>query len=79
LDPNRVIDLVLEAFECQPNCKFFIPLLQSLRPSAETVCEIIGFKLQGQDRPPESLFVMIALLLQNNVIELEGIYSWVHF
>ncbi|ODM96311.1 THO complex subunit 2 [Orchesella cincta] len=76
LDPNRVIDLVLEAFECQPNCKFFIPLLQSLRPSPETVCEIIGFKLQGQDRPPESLFVMIALLLQNNVIELDGIYSW---
>lgn len=77
LDPNRVIDLVLEAFECQPNCKFFIPVLESLKPSPETICEIIGFKLQGQDRPPESLFIMIALLLQNKVIDLDGIYSWV--
>lgn len=76
MDPNRVIDLVLEAFECQPNCKFFIPLLQSLRPSPETICEIIGFKLQGQDRPPESLFVVIALLLQNSLIDMDGIYPW---
>lgn len=70
---------MLEAFECQPVCSFFIPLLRKLTPSSVTVCEILGFKLQNQDGPCDSLFIQIALLLQHEIITLDEMYSWVSF
>ena len=77
LDPNRVIDCVLEAFECQLKSEFYIPLLLKLSPSSETICELIGFKLTSADAPSDSLFQLIALLIVNKIIGIEEIYPWV--
>jgi len=77
LDPNRVLDIVLEAFECESECGFFIPLIQNLKSPPGTICEILGFKLQNLEGPSESLFLLIGLLLQYSVIQLQEIYSWV--
>ncbi|CAG7823395.1 unnamed protein product [Allacma fusca] len=76
LDPNRVVDCVLEAFECQLDGDFFIPLLQKLSPSSETICELLGFKLTSSETPSESLFQLISLLIVNDIIDIEKIYSW---
>ena len=46
LDPNRVLDIILEAFECHPDeHKFYIPLLRAYIIDKLTLCHILGFKI----------------------------------
>ncbi len=48
LDPNRVLDLILEAFEGHLDEKdFFIPLLESYPCETTTFVNILGFKFHG--------------------------------
>jgi THO complex subunit 2 len=45
LDPNRVLDVILEAFECRPELDaFFVPLLRSYMSDRDTLCHVLGFK-----------------------------------
>jgi THO complex subunit 2 len=45
LDPNRVLDIILESFECQlDQCDFFIELLRLFTPDSNTLNELLGFK-----------------------------------
>ena len=45
LDPNRVLDIILEAFECQLDQHgFFIDLLRVYTPDSNTLEELLGFK-----------------------------------
>ena len=45
LDPNRVIDFILNAFEFRPQqIKFFIQLIKSYNCEASTLCNTLGFK-----------------------------------
>ena len=45
LDPNRVLDIILESFESQPEQhKFFIKLLEMYVPDKKTMIELISFK-----------------------------------
>ena len=45
LDPNRVIDVMLESFECRPHLQdFYLPLLRSYVSDAVTLCHILGFR-----------------------------------
>ena len=45
LDPNRVLDIILESFECQPSQhKFFVSLLGEYLPDTRTMCELLSFK-----------------------------------
>ncbi len=47
LDPNRVLDIILESFECQlEHHQFFIQLLQLFTPDANTMNELLGFKFK---------------------------------
>ncbi|XP_026948144.1 THO complex subunit 2 isoform X6 [Orcinus orca] len=49
LDPNRVLDVILEVFECRPeHDDFFISLLESYMSMCEpqTLCHILGFKFK---------------------------------
>ena len=48
LDPNRVLDVILEAFESHlDEREFFIPLLQGYPCEASTFVNILGFKFQS--------------------------------
>ncbi|XP_055386448.1 THO complex subunit 2 [Condylostylus longicornis] len=81
LDPNRVLDIILESFETKPeNHTFFIPLLQSYMPSGSIICEVLGYKLRNfsnsVNSTPRSLFDITALLLKYLVIKLDDIYIW---
>ena len=45
LDPNRVLDVILESFECQlDQHAFFIELLRLFTPDSQTMNELLGFK-----------------------------------
>ena len=47
LDPNRVLDIILESFECQlDQHAFFIELLREYTPDKETLNELLGFKFK---------------------------------
>ncbi|XP_055678901.1 THO complex subunit 2 isoform X3 [Lutzomyia longipalpis] len=78
-DPNRVLDIILESFETRPDQdKLFIPLLQAYMPDGQIICEVLGYKYShyADIGTPESLYKVTAILLQNSVISLDEIYSW---
>ncbi|XP_037678702.1 THO complex subunit 2 [Choloepus didactylus] len=81
LDPNRVLDIILEVFECRPeHDDFFISLLESYMSMCEpqTLCHILGFKFKFYQEPngetPSSLYRVAAVLLQFNLIDLDDLY-----
>ncbi|XP_059959819.1 THO complex subunit 2-like [Mesoplodon densirostris] len=81
LDPNRVLDVILEVFECRPeHDDFFISLLDSYMSMCEpqTLCHILGFKFKFYQEPngetPSSLYRVAAVLLQFNLIDLDDLY-----
>ncbi|GAB6023947.1 THO complex subunit 2 [Chamberlinius hualienensis] len=82
LDPNRVLDVILESFENRPSEKdVFIPLIQSYMCNQTTLCEMLGFKFRFyQDAAdadtPESLYTTAALMIQHDLISLNGIYPY---
>ena len=80
MDPNRVLDLILEAFECRPeHHEFFTELIKLFPCENATISELIGFKLNNyMDDDPETrgLYTVMALLVQANILSLEEVYSW---
>ena len=47
LDPNRVLDVILEAFECLPhNVDMFVSLLRDHTHNKNTLCQVLGFKFK---------------------------------
>lgn len=83
LDPNRVLDIILESFEARPYLdQLFVPLVKNYMSDARVISEVLGFKLGNADileeyKEPPALMTVIALLLQYQVISLDDIYPWV--
>nr|CAI5831186.1 unnamed protein product [Callosobruchus analis] len=81
LDPNRVLDVILESFENKPkDARIFISLINSYMNDPTIISEVLStkfsfLKYSGQD-VPQSLYILTALLLQNRVIQLDDIYHW---
>nr|XP_040234043.2 THO complex subunit 2 isoform X2 [Anopheles coluzzii] len=81
LDPNRVLDIILESFEARPEQdRIFIPLLQAYINDGNIICEVLGYKYRyfADAQTPGSLFKVTALLLQHGVIKLDDIYAWLN-
>uniref|UniRef100_T1IQC9 THO complex subunit 2 n=1 Tax=Strigamia maritima TaxID=126957 RepID=T1IQC9_STRMM len=78
LDPNRVLDIILESFENRPeHHEFFIPLMRSYMCDQNTLSEVLGFKFSktlADKETPKSLYTVTALMLQYNLILMETIY-----
>lgn len=83
LDPNRVLDIILESFEARPHLdKLFISLIKNYMGNPQVISEVLGFKLSNMEvlenyKEPPALMTVIALLLQHQVISLDDIYPWV--
>uniref|UniRef100_A0AAY4AW48 THO complex subunit 2 n=1 Tax=Denticeps clupeoides TaxID=299321 RepID=A0AAY4AW48_9TELE len=80
LDPNRVLDVILEVYECRcEHDDFFLPLIQSYMCEPLTLCHILGFKFQFYQEPneetPPALYHIAAALLHQSIIELEDLYA----
>lgn len=83
LDPNRVLDIILESFEARPHLdKLFIAVIKNYMGDPQVISEVLGFKLGNMEvlesyNEPPPLMTVIALLLQHQVISLDDIYPWV--
>lgn len=80
LDPNRVLDIILESFETRPEQnKLFVGLLKAYMPNGNIICEVLGYKYRNfsDTKTPSSLYIITALLLQSKIICLDDIYTWV--
>ncbi|XP_043830646.1 THO complex subunit 2-like [Dromiciops gliroides] len=80
LDPNRVLDIILEVYECRPeHDEFFVSLIQSYLYlcEPETLSHILGFRFKFYQDPngetPSSLYRVVAVLLQHNLTDLEDL------
>ncbi|XP_008557478.1 THO complex subunit 2 isoform X2 [Microplitis demolitor] len=78
LDPNRVLDILLETFENRPqDDALFIPLIRSYMSDHQVLCEVLGFKYCcNVEATPFSLQKVTALMLQHGVIDLDDILPW---
>ncbi|XP_011049684.1 PREDICTED: THO complex subunit 2 [Acromyrmex echinatior] len=78
LDPNRVLDILLETFENRPqDDALFIPLIRSYMSDQQVLCEVLGFKYCSTiNATPFSLQKVTALMLQHGVIKLDDILPW---
>nr|XP_054586569.1 THO complex subunit 2 isoform X1 [Nothobranchius furzeri]XP_054586570.1 THO complex subunit 2 isoform X1 [Nothobranchius furzeri]XP_054586571.1 THO complex subunit 2 isoform X1 [Nothobranchius furzeri] len=79
LDPNRVLDIILEVYESRSDQdEFFLSLIKSYMCEPITLCHILGFKFKFYQEPneetPKSLYHIAAALLHRNLIELEDLY-----
>ncbi|XP_074649653.1 THO complex subunit 2-like isoform X2 [Tubulanus polymorphus] len=80
LDPNRVLDIILESFECRPELDaFFVPLIKCYISASDVICHMIGHKFHfyqetQEFQTPASLYKVTALLLHHRLIELDSLY-----
>ncbi|VDN33011.1 unnamed protein product [Gongylonema pulchrum] len=74
LDPNRVIDIILECFEASlSRRKFFIELLTKFKADSDDICSILGFKFtfyQRSGETPLSLYKVAAVLCDERIVDL---------
>ncbi|KAL5011569.1 hypothetical protein ScPMuIL_010120 [Solemya velum] len=77
LDPNRILDILLESFENHPECEsFYVSLFKEYVSEPMTLCQVLGFKFtfyKGEETPL-SLYRVAALLLKNNLLALDALY-----
>ncbi|XP_025831929.1 THO complex subunit 2 [Agrilus planipennis] len=82
LDPNRVLDVILESFENKPeDSKIFIPLVKSYMNDPKIIAEVLGskytfYQTSGDSTVPKALYILTAQLLQHNLVYLDDIYVW---
>ncbi|KAF0713416.1 Aste57867_4353 [Aphanomyces stellatus] len=76
LDPNRVLDLVLDAYEMHYTNDCFMELLTEFK--VDGLAHVLGFKFQYYSRnnlaAPRSLYRLAATLIQNEFLSLEHLY-----
>ncbi|CAH1184109.1 unnamed protein product [Phyllotreta striolata] len=81
LDPNRVLDVILESFENKPkDAKVFVSLINNYTNDPNIISDVLstkfGFLKNSEQDIPHSLYILTAQLLQNKIIELNDIYYW---
>lgn len=81
MDPNRVLDVILESFENKPqDSRLFIPLIQAYMNDSKIISEVLSTKFtflkNNELTIPQSLYVLTAQLLQHKLISLDEIYTW---
>ncbi|TMW59488.1 hypothetical protein Poli38472_004557 [Pythium oligandrum] len=78
LDPNRVLDLVLDAYEMQPQNDAYAELLELFK--RESIPHVLGFKFQFYKRDaseglktPHSLYRLAATLVEKKTLDVESL------
>ncbi|XP_060532268.1 THO complex subunit 2 isoform X2 [Cylas formicarius] len=80
LDPNRVLDIILESFENKTrDARIFVPLISSYMNDpniiTEVLCTKLAFLKNNEDDIPKSFYILMAHLIQNSLININDIYS----
>jgi len=82
IDPNRALDILLEAMECHPDKseKIFVPVIKEYLKLAEktTLCNLLGFKFthyqQKENSTPSSLYTLAALLVHYKLVSVDDLF-----
>lgn len=83
LDPNRVIDVILECFECRVELhKFYIDLIKRFFDNKPSLTQIIAFKFNFYHNDANlctnpNLYQVAAILIKNKLIDLNDIWDYV--
>jgi hypothetical protein len=80
LDPNRVLDVLLDRYEHVPNNIDMFNLVK--RFNSETIVHIIGFKFQNEflsQRKNYNLALIAAKLIKEKVFQIESLYVHVFY
>ncbi|KAI6648846.1 THO complex 2 (predicted), isoform CRA_b [Oopsacas minuta] len=81
LDPNRVMDVILEVAEFYPqNFDFLVDLIRIYPSGEDTLSQLLTFKLLAiknsfDNEPPSKFFQLLALLIQSDVLPLNMLYN----
>ena len=77
LDPNRVLDVITDAFECDlEHAEFFVDLLKLYTPESVTLKDLLAFKVKFHASDiPESFFRQMAVFVRNSVVDLDSVCS----
>ena len=73
LDPNRVLDVMLESFESRLHLeKSYVPLISKFLDNGTTLTQVLALKFNfyKNKRTPESLYLLAAVLISNELIDL---------
>lgn len=83
LDPNRVLDIILECFEARLYLRdSFLKLIKNFSNNPVTLNQILAFKFSFYNdndngiEDPSALYDVVALLLHNNLIHIESLYPY---
>ncbi|CDW79776.1 tho complex subunit 2-like [Stylonychia lemnae] len=90
LDPNRVMDIILDSYENNMQNEAYLILLKDPQFNAVSIAQVMGFKFQSYleqlakssttnnntAHPPQSLFNLTAVLIKNKIITFDDI--WPH-
>ncbi|KAI1301341.1 THO complex subunit 2 [Halotydeus destructor] len=82
LDPNRVLDIILECFENRPELrKSYICLIQKFFENSTTLSQLVALKLsyykpENQRSAPDSLYLVIAMMIQDHLLNIDEIYPY---
>jgi THO complex subunit 2 len=82
LDPNRVLDVILECFESSLHQHhFYVQLITSFLNNSSTLTQILAFKFNFYQHDaslftPNSLYEVTAILIKNNLITLDDIWEY---
>ncbi|KAL5249382.1 hypothetical protein ACHWQZ_G018294 [Mnemiopsis leidyi] len=80
LDPNRVLDLVLETWQNYlDKSEFFLQLVKLFPKQDDALCRMLGYSFAFHENEPEgtpeTLFKVGALLIKRGLIDLHVLYS----
>ena len=82
LDPNRVIDVILECFECRIDLhKFYIDLIRRFYDNKSSLTQIIAFKFNFYHADAslatnQNLYQVTAILIKSKLIDLNDIWDY---
>lgn len=83
LDPNRVLDVMLDVLEEAVNLPeqqvgYFVQLISKFNRTA--LVNVLGFKFQGHQQasqnPPASLYLLIAMLCRHEALSVKDVYPF---
>lgn len=81
LDPNRVIDVILECFECRTELhRFYIELIKRFFDNKSSLTQIIAFKFNFYHNDvnlstSKDLYQVAAILIKNKLIDLDDVWD----
>ena len=83
LDPNRVIDVILECFECRIELhRFYIDLIRRFFDNKPSLTQIVAFKFNFYHSDENlctnpNLYQVAAILIKNKLIDLDDVWDFV--